>query len=82
MGVAEREEEDSDVAERPQESNEELEVLNAEARELEARIAENAVELALSKTADLEAKGEVVRYVVSFEEILSKGRGRLAYEQR
>ena len=34
------------------------------------------------KTADLEAKVEVVRYVVSFEEILTKGRGCMAYEQR
>jgi len=41
VGVAEREEEDFDFAERLEELNEELEVLNAEARELEERIAEN-----------------------------------------
>ena len=41
VGVAEREEEDFDFAERLQELHEELEVLNAEAHELEERIAEN-----------------------------------------
>jgi len=41
VGVADREEEDFDFAERLEELNEELEVLNAEARELEGRIAEN-----------------------------------------
>ncbi len=45
MGVAEREEEDFDFKERLEEQNEELEILNAEARELEDRIAENVVML-------------------------------------
>jgi type I restriction enzyme M protein len=43
VGVAERAAEDFDFAERLEELNEELEVLNAEARELEARIAENVI---------------------------------------
>ncbi len=43
VGVAEREAEDFDFAERLEELNEELEVLNAEARELEERIAENVM---------------------------------------
>ncbi|MEA3345844.1 MAG: class I SAM-dependent DNA methyltransferase [Chloroflexota bacterium] len=41
VGVAEREEEDFDFAERLMELHEELEVLNAEVHELEERIAEN-----------------------------------------
>ncbi len=41
VGVAEKEEEDFDFAERLQELNEELEGLNSEARVLEERIAEN-----------------------------------------
>ena len=41
VGVAEKEEEDFDFAERLSEFNEELEILNVEARELEERIAEN-----------------------------------------
>ncbi len=41
VGVAEKEEEDFDFYERLEELNEELEVLNSEARELEDRIAEN-----------------------------------------
>ena len=41
VGVAEREEDDFDFAERLAELQEELEVLNAEAHELEERIAEN-----------------------------------------
>ena len=45
VGVAERAAEDFDFAERLQELNEELEVLNAEARELEERIAENMIEV-------------------------------------
>jgi len=45
VGVAAREEEDFDFKERLQELNEELEILNAEARELEERIAENVVKL-------------------------------------
>ena len=45
VGVAAREEEDFDFKERLEELNEELEVLNAEARELEERIAENVAEL-------------------------------------
>jgi type I restriction enzyme M protein len=45
VGVAEREEEDGDFYERLEELNEELETLNAEARELEERIAENVVKL-------------------------------------
>jgi type I restriction enzyme M protein len=45
VGVADREEEDFDFAERLEELNEELEVLNAEARELEGRIAENVSKL-------------------------------------
>jgi len=45
VGVAEREEEDFDFKERLEEQNEELEILNAEARELEDRIAENVVML-------------------------------------
>jgi type I restriction enzyme M protein len=45
VGVAEKEEEDFDFAERLEELNEELEILNVEARELEERIAENVVKL-------------------------------------
>jgi len=45
VGVAEREEDDFDFAERLQELNEELEVLNSEARDLEERIGENVVKL-------------------------------------
>jgi type I restriction enzyme M protein len=41
VGVAEREADDFDFMERLEELNEELEVLNVEARELEGRIAEN-----------------------------------------
>ena len=41
VGVADREEEDFDFTERLEELNEELEVLNSEARELEERIAFN-----------------------------------------
>jgi len=41
VGVTAREEEDFDFKERLEEQNEELEILNAEARELEERIAEN-----------------------------------------
>ena len=41
VGVAQRDQEDFDFAERLQELHEELEVLNAEARELEERIASN-----------------------------------------
>jgi type I restriction enzyme M protein len=43
VGVADRPADDFDFAERLQELNEELEVLNVEARELEDRIAENVV---------------------------------------
>ena len=50
VGVAEREQEDFDFRLRLEELNEELEVLNAEARELEERIAENMAEL-LEKAA-------------------------------
>jgi type I restriction-modification system DNA methylase subunit len=45
VGVAAREEDDFDFKERLEEQNEELETLNAEARELEERIAENVVKL-------------------------------------
>ncbi len=45
VGVAKREDEDFDFRERLEELNEELEVLNVEARELEERIAENVVKL-------------------------------------
>ena len=45
VGVVEWEEEDFDFAERLQELHEELEVLNTEAQELEARIAENVIQL-------------------------------------
>ena len=45
VGVAERAAEAFDFAERLEELNEELEILNAEARELEERIAENVVQL-------------------------------------
>ena len=45
VGVADRKDEDFDFAERLQKLNEELEVLNAEARELEEQIAENVVHL-------------------------------------
>ena len=45
VGVAERQEEDFDFAERLTELHEELEVLNAEAHELEERIAENVAML-------------------------------------
>jgi len=45
VGVAAREEDDFDFKTRLEEQNEELEILNAEARELEARIAENVAKL-------------------------------------
>jgi type I restriction enzyme M protein len=45
VGVAGRPAQDFDFAERLQELNEELELLNAEARELEDRIAENVANL-------------------------------------
>lgn len=45
VGVAERQEDDGDFYERLQELNEELELLNREARELEEHIAENIVYL-------------------------------------
>ena len=45
VGVTAREEDDFDFKERLEEMNEELEVLNAEARELEERIAENVSKL-------------------------------------
>jgi type I restriction enzyme M protein len=45
VGVADREEDDFDFAERLEELNEELEVLNSEAGELEERIANNVAKL-------------------------------------
>ena len=45
VGVAAREEDEFDFFERLEELNEEMEVLNSEARELEERIAENVVSL-------------------------------------
>lgn len=45
VGVADKDEEDFDFAERLEELHEELEVLNSEARELEERIAENVARL-------------------------------------
>ena len=45
VGVAEREADDFDFKERLEELNEELEVLNVEARELEGRIGENVSKL-------------------------------------
>ena len=45
VGVAEREADDFVFAEKLEELNEELEVLNAEARELEERIGENVAKL-------------------------------------
>ena len=45
VGVADRAEDDFDFKERLEELNEELETLNAEARELEERIAENVAKL-------------------------------------
>ena len=45
VGVTARAEDDFDFKERLEEQNEELETLNAEARELEERIAENVVKL-------------------------------------
>ena len=45
VGVAEREVDDGDWLEELEALNEELEVLNVEARELEARIGENVVGL-------------------------------------
>ena len=45
VGMAARAEDDFDFKERLEEQNEELETLNAEARELEARIAENVAML-------------------------------------
>jgi len=45
VGVAARKEDDFDFKERLEEQNEELETLNAEARELEERIAENVAKL-------------------------------------
>ena len=50
VGVAEREEDDFDFFERLLELNEELELLNTEARELETRISENVVKLLEGKT--------------------------------
>jgi len=50
VGVAEGEADDFDFKERLQELNEQLEILNVEARELEERIAENIAQL-LKKTA-------------------------------
>jgi len=50
VGVAEREADDFIFAEKLEELNEELEVLNAEARELEDRIGENVVTLLASNT--------------------------------
>jgi len=49
VGVAARAEDDFDFMERLEEMNEELETLNAEARELEERIAENVVKLLEAK---------------------------------
>jgi len=49
VGVAERAEEDFDFAKRLTELHEELEVLNAEAYELETRIAEDVMQLLDSK---------------------------------
>nr|WP_019506792.1 hypothetical protein [Pleurocapsa sp. PCC 7319] len=45
VGVAEKEEEEFDFAERLSELNEELEILNSEAKGLEGKIAENVVKL-------------------------------------
>jgi type I restriction enzyme M protein len=45
VGATEREDDGVDFAGRLEELNEELEVLNAEARELEARIAENVAKV-------------------------------------
>jgi type I restriction enzyme M protein len=45
VGVAARADDDFDFKVRLEEQNEELEILNAEARELEARVAENVVKL-------------------------------------
>ena len=45
VGVAEKAADDFDFAERLEELNEELEVLNSEARELEERIGENVAKL-------------------------------------
>lgn len=45
VGVADRDEDDFDFAERLEELNEELEVLNSEAGELEERIANNVAKL-------------------------------------
>ena len=45
VGVAEREDDGFDFAERLEELNEELEVLNSEARQLEDRISENVAKL-------------------------------------
>ena len=50
VGVAEKEEEDFDFSERLHEQNEELERLNAEAHELEEKIAENVVKMQESVT--------------------------------
>jgi type I restriction enzyme M protein len=45
VGVAERGADEFDFAERLQELNEELEILNREARELEERVAENIMKM-------------------------------------
>ena len=45
VGVTARTEDDFDFKERLEEQNEELEILNAEARELEEQIAENVAKL-------------------------------------
>jgi type I restriction enzyme M protein len=45
VGVAEKRQDDFDFAEKLEELNEELEVLNSEARELEERIAANVAKL-------------------------------------
>lgn len=50
VGVADKGEDDFNFAERLEELNEELEVLNSEARELEQRIAENVAKLLESAT--------------------------------
>jgi type I restriction enzyme M protein len=56
VGVTERAADDFDFAERLEELNEELEVLNVEARDLEERIAENVAKLLADSSPPLADK--------------------------
>ncbi len=74
VGVAEREADNFDFAEKLEELNEELETLNAEARELEDRIGENVAKLLeCSLNCHSERSEESLRRA-------SKGTGGAAYD--